>query len=49
MCYMNGDNDLAGEILHTVDMMETVVSSQDIDILALVDGRKKGDDRKEGH
>jgi hypothetical protein len=48
MCYMNGDNDLAGEILHAVDMMETVGSSQDIDIFALVDG-SPGDNGGYGH
>ena len=44
MCYMNGDNDLAGEVLYAVDMMETVGSSDDIDILALVDGRPGAND-----
>jgi hypothetical protein len=39
ICYMNGDNNLAGEVLHAVDMMETVGSSRDVDIIALVDGR----------
>jgi len=38
VCYMNGDNNLAGEVLHAVDMMETVGSSEDVDIVALVDG-----------
>ena len=38
MCYMNGDNNLTHEVLHAVDMMETVGSSADINILALVDG-----------
>ena len=38
VCYMNGDNNLAGEVLHAVDMMETVGSSEDIDIVVLVDG-----------
>ena len=38
MCYMNGDNNLAGEVLHAVDMMETIGSSEEIDIIALVDG-----------
>ena len=38
MCYMNGDNNLANEVLYAVDMMETVGSSQDVDIIALVDG-----------
>lgn len=44
MCYMNGDNDLAGEVLYAVDMMETVGSSDDIDIFALVDGRPGDND-----
>ena len=39
MCYMNGDNNLANEVLYAVDMMETVGSSQDVDIIALVDGK----------
>ncbi len=39
ICYMNGDNNLAGEVLHAVDMLETVGSSKDIEILALVDGQ----------
>lgn len=38
MCYMNGDNDLNDEVLHAVDMMETVGSSEHLNILALVDG-----------
>ncbi len=38
MCYMNGDNNLSNEVLHAVDMMETVGSSEDVDIIALVDG-----------
>lgn len=38
MCYMNGDNNLANEVLHAVDMMETIGSSEDVDIIALVDG-----------
>lgn len=38
VCYMNGDNNLAGEVLHAVDMMETVGSSEDVDIIVLVDG-----------
>ncbi len=39
ICYMNGDNNLANEVLYAVDMMETVGSSQDVDIIALVDGK----------
>jgi hypothetical protein len=38
MCYMNGDNNLTHEVLHAVDMMETVGSSADLNILVLVDG-----------
>ena len=38
MCYMNGDNDLNDKVLHAVDMMETVGSSERLNILALVDG-----------
>jgi len=38
MCYMNGDNDLSEEILHAVDMMETVGSSEAVNVLVLVDG-----------
>jgi hypothetical protein len=38
MCYMNGDNNLTHEVLHAVDMMETVGSSANLNILALVDG-----------
>jgi len=38
MCYMNGDNNLTHEVLHAVDMMETVGSSPDLNILVLVDG-----------
>ncbi len=37
--YLNGDNDLNHEVLHTVDMLETVGSSAEVNILALVDGR----------
>ena len=39
MFYLNGDNDLTHEVLYTLDMLETVGSSDDINILALVDGR----------
>lgn len=41
MCYMNGDNDLAEEVLHAVDRMETVGSSDDVNVFALVDGGSK--------
>jgi hypothetical protein len=37
---MNGDNDLNNEVLHAVDMMETVGSSKNLNILALVDGSR---------
>ena len=39
MLYLNGDNNLAPEVLYALDMVETVGSSDDINILALVDGR----------
>lgn len=39
MLYLNGDNDLTHEVLYAVDMLETVGSSDYINILALVDGR----------
>ena len=38
LCYLNGDNDLAQEVLHTLDMMETVGSSTKVNVVALVDG-----------
>ncbi|MGD9333315.1 MAG: clostripain-related cysteine peptidase [Desulfobacterales bacterium] len=38
LCYMNGDNDLAQEVLHALDMMETVGSSPSVNVIALVDG-----------
>ena len=40
MCYMNGDNDLNDEVLHAVDMMETVGSSEHLNIFVLVDGSR---------
>lgn len=40
MLYLNGDNDLYHEVLYAVDMLETVGSTEDINILALVDGRR---------
>jgi len=43
MLYLNGDNNLTHEVLHAVDMLETVGSSDDLNILALVDGRPGGD------
>ena len=42
MFYLNGDNDLTHEVLYAVDMLETVGSSENINILALVDGRPGG-------
>ncbi len=49
MCYMNGDNDLTEEVLHAVDRMEMVGSSDEVNVFALVDGgsratRSYGDD-----
>ncbi|MEE4219436.1 MAG: hypothetical protein V2I48_17625, partial [Xanthomonadales bacterium] len=41
LCYMNGDNDLSNEVLHTLDMMETVGSSDRVNVIALVDGHPK--------
>lgn len=42
LCYMNGDNDLSQEILHTVDMMEKVGSSPRVNVVVLVDGHPDG-------
>ena len=39
MLYLNGDNNLTHEVLHAVDMLETVGSSDELNIIALVDGR----------
>jgi hypothetical protein len=36
--YLNGDNDLGPEVLHSLDLLETVGSSAHLRILALVDG-----------
>ncbi len=41
LCYMNGDNDLAEEVLHALDMMETVGSSDQVNVIALVDGHPR--------
>ena len=38
LCYMNGDNDLSNEVLHALDMMEVVGSSDRVNVVALVDG-----------
>lgn len=38
LCYLNGDNDLAQEVLHTLDMMETIGSSPHVNVVVLVDG-----------
>jgi len=38
LCYMNGDNDLASEVFHAIDMMETVGSSEQVNVVALADG-----------
>ena len=42
MLYLNGDNNLTHEVLYAVDMLETVGSSDVMNILALVDGRPGG-------
>lgn len=42
MLYLNGDNNLTHEVLHAVDMLETVGSSDELNIIALVDGRPGG-------
>jgi hypothetical protein len=39
LCYMNGDNDLSNEVLHALDMMETVGSSDRVNVVVLVDGQ----------
>ena len=41
LCYMNGDNDLAQEVLHALDMMETVGSSDTVNVVALVDSHPR--------
>ena len=41
LCYMNGDNDLSNEVLHALDMMEVVGSSDRVNVIALVDGHPK--------
>jgi hypothetical protein len=38
LCYLNGDNNLAQEVLYALDMMETVGSSAEVNVIALVDG-----------
>jgi hypothetical protein len=38
LCYLNGDNDLALEVLHTLDIMETIGSSPAVNVVVLVDG-----------
>ena len=38
--YLNGDNDLGPEVLHCLDLLETVGSSAHLTILALVDGNE---------
>ena len=42
MFYMNGDNDLTDEVLSAVDRIETVGSSNNLNIVALVDGHPNG-------
>lgn len=41
LCYLNGDNDLSQEVLHALDMMESVGSSPQVNVIALVDGSQK--------
>ncbi len=41
LCYMNGDNDLSNEVLHALDMMEVVGSSDRVNVVVLVDGHSK--------
>ena len=41
LCYLNGDNDLSNEVLHALDMMEMVGSSDRVNVVALVDGHPK--------
>lgn len=41
LCYLNGDNDLAPEVLHALDMMETVGSSDAVNVIALVDSHPR--------
>jgi hypothetical protein len=43
MFYLNGDNDLSYEVLYALDMLETVGSSSDVNILALYDGKSGGE------
>jgi hypothetical protein len=38
---LNGDNDLSNEVLHALDMMEMVGSSDRVNVVALVDGHPK--------
>ena len=40
--YMNGDNDLTDEVLSAVDRIETVGSSEKLNIIALIDGHPGG-------
>ena len=39
MLYLNGDNNLTHEVLYALDMVETIGSSDEINLIALVDGR----------
>ncbi len=41
LCYMNGDNDLGQEVLHALDMMETVGSTAAVNVIALVDSHPR--------
>ncbi|NNF97979.1 MAG: hypothetical protein HKM93_01240 [Desulfobacteraceae bacterium] len=40
LLYFNGDNNLNGEVLHALDMIETVGSSENLHIFVLYDGHK---------
>ncbi|WP_419664211.1 clostripain-related cysteine peptidase [Desulfosarcina variabilis] len=38
LCYMNGDNDLSEEVFYSLDLIETAGSSDNVNVIALVDG-----------
>jgi hypothetical protein len=41
LCYLNGDNDLSQEVLYALDMLETIGSSDRMQVIALVDGHPR--------
>ncbi len=41
LCYLNGDNDLSQEVLYALDMLETIGSSDRVQVIALVDGHPR--------